>query len=96
MEPRTEIRLFGSFQWESGGLYDVPVQLTLKVPTALPEVLKRLNISPDKVQLVMINHRAVPRDAQVHPGDRLSIFPKEYPVFPDWKDFRQGWRSAQR
>jgi hypothetical protein len=47
-----------------------------------------LDIADDKVQMAMRNHRAVSKDADVNPGDRLALFPVEYPVYPDWNDFR--------
>ena len=90
MRPLTQVYLFGSLRKRSGDLYDQPIQLDLKTPTPLTEVLKSLRISPDMVQLTMVNYRAIPKDFTIHPGDRLSLFPKEYPVFVDWKDFRSG------
>jgi hypothetical protein len=33
-------------------------------------------------------HRAVSRDHVVYPGDRIALFPREYAIFADWKDFR--------
>jgi hypothetical protein len=35
-----------------------------------------------------LNNRAVPKNSTIHPGDRLSLFPREYPIFVDWKDHR--------
>jgi hypothetical protein len=40
------------------------------------------------VQLAMVNHRAVHKDSMIKQGDRLALFPREYIVFADWKDFR--------
>jgi len=40
------------------------------------------------VQLVMVNHKAVHTNSTINPGDRIALFPREYPVFADWKDFR--------
>ena len=88
MESLTQVHLFGSLQKSFGALYDLPVQLDLEAPTPLPEVLKRLKIPPEMVQLVIVNHRAVPKDSTIHSGDRLSLFPKEFPIFADWKDLR--------
>jgi molybdopterin converting factor small subunit len=47
-----------------------------------------LRIPFNKVQVVMVNYRAVAKHSTIHPGDRVSLFPREYPVFADWKDFR--------
>jgi hypothetical protein len=38
--------------------------------------------------MALVNHRAVPKTTLIRPGDRLSLFPREYPIFADWKDFR--------
>ena len=88
MNAKARVYLFGSLQ---GGFEDRcnhPIQLDLETPTTLVQVLDLLSIPPDKVQVVMVNHRAVYRDHVICPGDRVSVFPKEYPFFPDWKDFR--------
>ena len=96
MRPLTRVYLFGSLRKRPGNLCDQPIQLDLKISTPLTEVLKNLGISPDMVQLTMVNYRAVPKDSKIHPGDRISLFPIEYPVFVDWKDFRSGVGSAER
>jgi hypothetical protein len=88
MGSSTNIYLFGSFQKKLEDPNELPIQLDLIAPTSLIEILYDLKIPPDKVQLVMVNHRAFPQDSTIHPGDRLSLFPKEYPVFADWKDLR--------
>jgi hypothetical protein len=56
--------------------------------TPLKNVIHQLDIQIDKVQLAMRNHRAVSKDANIKPGDRLALFPVEYPIYPDWIDFR--------
>ncbi len=63
-------------------------KLALTKATPLENILRRLDIQYDKVQLVMRNHRAVLKDIIVNPGDRLALFPVEYPIFADWNDFR--------
>ena len=88
MRTVTQIHLFGSLYKQVGDLCDHPIQLDLKAPTSITEVLRGLRIRPDAVQLAMVNYRAVDKASAIHPGDRLSLFPKEYPIFADWKDFR--------
>lgn len=88
MRPTTQVCLFGSLQKKFGDKKDLPIQLNLKTPTPLTEVLEALQIPSYVVQLSMVNYRAVPKDSTIYPGDRLSLFPKEYPVFVDWKDLR--------
>jgi len=86
--PSTQVCLFGSLRQRLGNKKGLSIQLDLKTPTPLTEVLETLEIPSDAVQLSMVNYRAVPKDTTIYPGDRLSLFPKEYPVFVDWKDLR--------
>ena len=67
--PSTQVYLFGSLRERLENKKGLSIQLDLKTPTPLIEVLEILEI---------------PSDA----GDRLSLFPKEYPVFVDWNDLR--------
>lgn len=60
----------------------------LSEATPLAKVLDLLAVPGDAIQLVMLNHRAVSDQAIVRPGDRLALFPKEYPIFIDWNDYR--------
>ena len=68
--------------------YDIPILFGLNAPTPMIDILERFEIPLDRVQLAMVNHRAVSKDSVIHPGDRLSLFPREYMVFADWKDLR--------
>ena len=85
-----EVVLLGSLRNGAGEAPGNSKLLELQAPTRLPDVLKLLSIPPDKVQVAMVNHRAVPPDCLVRPGDRVALFPKEYPLFADWKDFRSS------
>ena len=87
-ETLIEVVLLGSLGKGRGEAPGNSKLLELQAPTPLPEVLKRLSIPPDQVQLAMVNHRAAAPDCLVRPGDRIALFPKEYPFFADWKDFR--------
>ncbi len=88
MKPDTQLHLFGSLQKEIKDNKEMPIWFDLDSPTPLLEVLRRFKISLNKVQLAMVNHRAVPKDTVIQPGDRLSLFPREYMVFADWRDLR--------
>lgn len=67
---------------------DLPIELDLETPLPLLTVLARIAIPVDHVQLVMVNYRAVSKDVLIRPSDRVSLFPKEYPIFADWRDLR--------
>ncbi|GAF80545.1 unnamed protein product [marine sediment metagenome] len=88
MRDLTKVYLFGSLEKAFGDNYELPVQVDLKIPTPITEVLISLKIPTELVHLAMVNYRAVPKSSKIHSGDRLSLFPKEYPIFADWKDFR--------
>jgi molybdopterin converting factor small subunit len=85
MKPTTEVFFFGSLSRERGEHH---VTCDLPRPTPLGEVLEHLQIPPGRVQLVMVNYRAVPSGHVIQPGDRVALFPREYAIFTDWKDFR--------
>lgn len=88
MRPPTQVYLFGSLRKRLGNRKGLPIQMDLKTPTPFTEVLETLEIPSGEVQLLMVNYRAVHRDTTIYPGDRLSLFPREYPVFLDWNDLR--------
>ncbi len=88
MKPLTEIHLFGSLRKTFKNHNGRPVQLELEGSMSIMDILRDLTIDLDAIQLAMINYKAVSKDSAVYPGDRLSLFPKEYPIFADWKDFR--------
>lgn len=88
MKSPTKVYLFGSFKKWISHADDPTIQLDLKAPTTIADVIESLKIPSDMVQLAMVNYRAVPKDSAIRPGDRLSLFPKEYPIFADWKDLR--------
>ena len=83
-----EVHLFGSLHREMKGDDRFPVTVRITSPSSLSDILHMLNIPPERIQLVMINHRAVNRETTIRPGDRVALFPGEYPFFADWKDFR--------
>jgi hypothetical protein len=82
------IHVFGSLRKIVPDPDDLPIRLQLDTPISLESVLATCNIPNQSVQLIMINHKAVPKDTLIHPGDRLALFPPEYPFFVDWLDFR--------
>jgi hypothetical protein len=88
MKTVTEIYLFGSLSPEGQGNRSHPIQYELQGAAQLKEFLNALEIASDQVQLAMVNHRAVPLDHLIHPGDRIALFPREYAIFADWKNFR--------
>jgi molybdopterin converting factor small subunit len=86
MGKQTKILLFGSLRPDISRESVLEYSQTDILPVT--DLLKQLAVAADRVQLVMVNHKAVSFDYGVLPGDRVALFPKEYMVFADWKDFR--------
>lgn len=84
----TEVHLFGSLRESLRRPCEPLVLVDLEAPASLTDILDLLEMPQELVQLAMVNHRAVAKDAIVRPGDRLSLFPREYPVFADWRGYR--------
>ena len=91
MKPLTDVFYFGSLSKERGNHH---CALDLPGPTPFREVLEQVQISPARVQLIMVNYRAVSSDHVIHPGDRVALFPREYAIFADWKNLRSPGSAA--
>ena len=89
MSQTIQIIRYGSLREAGASAPQPPDNLfPLSKATTLADLIDLLDITSDSVQLAMLNHRAVSRQAVVRPGDRLALFPKEYPIFIDWNDYR--------
>ncbi|MBI5604518.1 MAG: hypothetical protein HY879_14320 [Deltaproteobacteria bacterium] len=88
MKSSVNVFLFGSLLKGKKAGDDAPVQVELQKPLTLQNMLELLDIQPQEVSLAMINYKSVPKNWLVQPGDRLSLFPREYPIFADWLDHR--------
>jgi hypothetical protein len=82
------LKLYGSLQTAFPRLQDGTLRPRAEAGQPLEAFLAALGIDIDDIQLVMRNHRAVGFDTPIRPGDRLALFPREYPVFVDWLTFR--------
>ena len=89
MSEMVQIILFGSLR-NTNNQSPNPAEklLPLAKATSLKSIIHKLDVQDKKVQLVMRYHHAVPKEAIINPGDRLAMFPVEYPVYPDWEGFR--------
>ena len=82
------VHLYGSLPKSISHPAGVPLEAYIEAPLPLLSVIEQVGVSPDSVQLVMVNNHSVSQDTIIHPGDRVALFPKEYPIFADWKDHR--------
>ena len=83
-----DVFLFGSLATNLGRHGECHVDLPLQSPAPISDILSLLGISLEEVNLVMVNHKSVPRDSLVSEGDRVAVFPKDYPIFADWVNHR--------
>ena len=93
MPTATYIHLYGSLSGVMGRKHNQPIEISLEGPAPLSKVLSDNQIPVEKIQLMMLNHRPVLLDEMIQPGDRLALFPVEYPFFVDWYDYRNKSKS---
>ena len=64
-------------------------QGSLKLPSrdgaTVQETIQALGIPKERVKLIFVNHTGAFLDQPLKEGDRVSLFPAEYPVFADWE-----------
>lgn len=60
-------------------------EITLKSGATVREVIQALGIQKENVKLILVNHAGAFLNQPLKEGDRISLFPVEYPVFTDWE-----------
>lgn len=60
-------------------------EITLKNGATVQEAIQALGIPKERVKLIFVNHTVAFLDQLLKNGDRVSLFPREYPVFADWE-----------
>jgi len=88
MKSDIQIHLYGSLRNMGKKHDEFIIRTNLESEAPLVDILNQVKIPLNLVQLVMVNHKAVYMDSTIYPGNRIALFPKEYPVFADWKDYR--------
>lgn len=88
MQKAIDLHLFGSLRKYANACGTVDGRIDSESPVVLGDLLRRFGIPAGEIQIVMVNHRAVGGAVTIQPGDRLALFPREYPFFVDWKDMR--------
>jgi len=66
---------------EQSGLID----MTLKNGATVQETIQALGIPRERVKLIFVNHTGASLNQSLKEGDRVSLFPAEYPIFTDWE-----------
>jgi rubredoxin/putative ubiquitin-RnfH superfamily antitoxin RatB of RatAB toxin-antitoxin module len=60
-------------------------EIAVKIRATVREAIRILGIPEERVKLILVNHTGTFLDQPLKEGDRVSLFPAEYPVFTDWK-----------
>lgn len=61
------------------------IEITLKDGATVQEAIQALELPKERVKLIFVNHTGASLDKRLKEGDRVSLFPAEYPVFADWE-----------
>lgn len=88
MKMDVTIILYGSLRQSMPPEAGSGLTIAADEPLPLQRLLEAAGVPIDRVQLAMVNHRAVDITKMVSGGDRVAIFPKEYPIFVDWSAYR--------
>lgn len=71
------------------------IEISLKNESTVREAILALGIPAERVKLILVNHTVAFLDQPLKDGDRVSLFPVEYPIFADWGGsvLRKGHRD---
>ena len=61
------------------------IEISLRNGSTVLEIIRALGIPAGRVKLILVNHAGELLDQPLKNGDRVSLFPVEYPVFADWE-----------
>ncbi len=73
------------------------IEISLRIGSTVLGMIQSLGIPSERVKLILVNHTGALLDQPLKNGDRVSIFPTEYPVFADWEGsvLRRGLGDAR-
>jgi putative ubiquitin-RnfH superfamily antitoxin RatB of RatAB toxin-antitoxin module len=79
------VKLMGSLlSYGSPGRLEL-IKILLKNESTVQEAIQALGIPTERVKLILVNHAGALLNQPLKNGDRVSLFPAEYPVFADWE-----------
>ena len=79
------VKLMGSLLTYAPQSQSELIQTSLKDGSTVWEAIQSLRIPKERVKLILVNHTGVLLNQPLKEGDRVSLFPAEYPVFADWE-----------
>ena len=89
MSDKITIIAYGSLQNETGATSGGEQVHPIGHRQPLCRFLETIGVPGNRIQLAMVNHRAAGLDTMVGAGDRVALFPREYPIFVDWHTYRR-------
>ena len=84
------VKLMGSLLPHGAPQQRELTEITVKAGATVREAIRVLGMPKERVKLIFVNHTGAFLDQSLREGDRVSLFPAEYPVFADWKRFIVG------
>jgi len=96
MSDKITIISYGSLKTATGSTLSGQQVRSIGHRQPLAGFLETIGIPRQHIQLAMVNHRAAGLDTMVGAGDRVALFPQEYPIFADWHTFRHSSASDGR
>jgi len=63
------------------------IEISLRNGSTVLEIIQALGIPTERVKLILLNHTGGLLNQPLKNGDRVSLFPTEYPVFADWEGY---------
>jgi putative ubiquitin-RnfH superfamily antitoxin RatB of RatAB toxin-antitoxin module len=79
------VKLMGSLLTYAPQSQSELIQVSLQDGCTVWEGIQSLGIPKERVKLILVNHKGALLDQPLKNGDRVSLFPAEYPVFADWE-----------
>ena len=61
------------------------IEISPRNGSTVLEIIQALGMPTERVKLILVNHTGALLDQPIKNGDRVSLFPAEYPVFADWE-----------
>ena len=61
------------------------IGITLKNGATVQKAIQALGVPKERVKLIFVNHTGASLNQPLKEGDRVSLFPAEYPIFTDWE-----------
>ncbi len=79
------VKLMGSLIPDGSPEQQGLIEIALKNGATVMEVIEVLKIPKERLNLIFVNYTGALLDQPLKEGDRVSLFPAEYPVFADWE-----------